>query len=166
MFDANGQSLAVGQTVTITGTVTKVDEKSVSIIVAAPTGPAGKDVKDATVSLHPAQVLPEGVVKNPQVFQEFPKMLDTGMIAQSQAHEDELRLAPEKADAANKKAADDKKAADAKALADAKARDAKLGQPLGSPGPTKTAAQQRAAEEKAAANRAEAQADADEAAAK
>jgi hypothetical protein len=117
MHDANGNFLTVGQSVTVTGIVTKVDETSVSLDVAPV--PGLKHAKPATLSLHPAQVLPEGASKSDYVFQEYPKSTEAGL-ALSKEHEAELRAAPKVASDAAKKEADAKAAADTKAADEAK----------------------------------------------
>ena len=106
-IDANGQTVTVGQIVTVTGTVTKVSAESVSIDVAPTPGVA--DVKAATISIHPSQVLPEGAVRTQRTaFAEYPKAIEPGVIATSREHEDELRLAPKKAAEQAKKDAEQK----------------------------------------------------------
>lgn len=112
MQDANGQNLGVGQKVSVTGTVTKVSDDSVTLDVAAPKGPAHSKAKPSSITLHPAQVLPEGAVAHDYVYQEYPKMTESGIVATSAEHEAELKAAPKKAEdaAAKDKAAKDKAA--------------------------------------------------------
>jgi len=63
MQDLQGTAVTVGAVVTLTGTVTAVTDQSVTIDVPAP------------------------------VFHEYPKMLESGVIATSKAHEAELTAA-------------------------------------------------------------------------
>ena len=90
---------AVGDKVTITGTVTKVSADSVTLET-----PAKGDDKAASVTAKPSQVQKEGAVASDYVYQEYPKAIEPGVIATSEAHEAELKAAPKKAEEAAAKA--------------------------------------------------------------
>jgi hypothetical protein len=99
---------AVGDQVTINGTVTKVSEESVTI----ETPKRGPDVKVSAVSVHPSQVQKEGALQSDYVFQEYPKAIEPGVIATSPEHEAEIKAAPKKAADAAAKAQATKAAAE------------------------------------------------------